>query len=211
MILRIYAIWRRDKRVLALLSVLWVAQVGFCAMVMAFTKRVPLPRGFVGCILTGSGRLFTPFWVMPLITDSVVFLLTILRTRLYANENGRTFPLLQLFIRDGTLYFLCIFSANLLNVVLFLRTMKAIGARYLSRHALALARHRTAPLRLAHSRILTHPLTDDAASSVSIPHTSPSSLSPASIFQHTIFLGVPGVVVWVGSVENGAPGGSVEG
>ncbi|KAF8530694.1 hypothetical protein JB92DRAFT_3182853 [Gautieria morchelliformis] len=87
---------------------------------------------------TGSGRLFTPFWVMPLITDLVVFLLMILCTRLYANENGRTLLLFQLFVRDGALYFLCIFSANLLNVVLFLvhhssvatEDLKAIGARF---------------------------------------------------------------------------------
>ncbi|KAF8522389.1 hypothetical protein JB92DRAFT_2706540, partial [Gautieria morchelliformis] len=103
------------------------------SLLVSMPHRVSLPPGFVGCILTGSGRLFTPFWAMPLITDSVVFLLTILRTRLYANEKGRTSPLLQLFVRDGALYFLCIFSANLLNVVLFLvatEDLKAIGASF---------------------------------------------------------------------------------
>lgn len=42
-------------------------------------------------------------------------------------------PLLQLFVRDGALYFLCIFSANLLNVILFLvatEDLKAIGAGF---------------------------------------------------------------------------------
>jgi hypothetical protein len=39
MMMRVYALWRRDKRVLALMIVLWIAQVGFSGMSMGFTKR----------------------------------------------------------------------------------------------------------------------------------------------------------------------------
>ena len=38
--LRVYAVWGRDKRVLALLTVVWIAQVAFCAMALAFSERV---------------------------------------------------------------------------------------------------------------------------------------------------------------------------
>jgi len=119
MMLRVYAIWQRNRYILILLSTLWVGQVAICGMGLAFTSRLPLPPGFVACIDTGVGKLFTPFWFMPLISDTFVFFLTLWRNRQYSRMNANL-PLMQLFVRDGALYFLVIFSANLLNVTLYL-------------------------------------------------------------------------------------------
>ncbi|KAF8495004.1 hypothetical protein JB92DRAFT_2748461, partial [Gautieria morchelliformis] len=138
MMLRVYAIWERNRRILAVLGFLWVTQVAFCTMALVYSQRVPLPPVLVGCILTGSiarGNLFTPFWIMPLITDSAVFLLTLWRTQKHSRRHGNKMPLFHVLQRDGALYFLCIFSANLLNVVLYLvcdatEDLKAIGAGF---------------------------------------------------------------------------------
>ncbi|KAF8522545.1 hypothetical protein JB92DRAFT_3094244 [Gautieria morchelliformis] len=135
MMLRVYAIWERDGRILAFLGCLWVIQVAFCTMALVYTERVPLPSVLVGCMLTGSlshAGLFIPFWVMPLITDSAVFLLTLWRTQKFSRGHNKM-ALFQVLQRDGVLYFLCIFSANLLNVILFLTAMddlKALGAGF---------------------------------------------------------------------------------
>ncbi|KAF8578068.1 hypothetical protein K439DRAFT_1639172 [Ramaria rubella] len=126
MMLRVYAVWHRNRRVLIVLILFWVAQVAFSGMALGFSMRVPLPPILAGCILTGVNNLFSPFWIMPLITDSVVFGLTLWRTMRYSKAT-RSMPLLKLFVRDGALYFLCISSANLLNVILFLVCRHDIG------------------------------------------------------------------------------------
>jgi hypothetical protein len=45
MMIRVYALWRRDKRVLTLMVVLWLTQVGFGGMALGFSQRAyPLSR-----------------------------------------------------------------------------------------------------------------------------------------------------------------------
>ncbi|KIJ26352.1 hypothetical protein M422DRAFT_272592 [Sphaerobolus stellatus SS14] len=41
------------------------------------------PHGTAGCILAAEGAPFTPFYVMPLLTDSVLLILTIKRTDMW--------------------------------------------------------------------------------------------------------------------------------
>jgi len=136
MMLRVYAIWGRDRRILGVLGFLWITQVAFCAMAMVFTQRTPLPPALVGCILTGDSHkssYFTPFWVMPLITDSAIFFLTVWRTQRYLRRTEGEMRLLRVLQRDGALYFLCIFSANLVYVILYLSApedLKAFGAGF---------------------------------------------------------------------------------
>ncbi|TFK35106.1 hypothetical protein BDQ12DRAFT_635344, partial [Crucibulum laeve] len=101
---------------------------------------IPLPPGFVGarncshigCILTGSSNLFPALWFAPLITDCCIFILTIWRTRYYLKRTHGT-PMIQLFIRDGAIYFLAIFCINLLNTLIYflaVEDLKAIGASF---------------------------------------------------------------------------------
>ena len=77
-------------------------------------------------------------WILPLITDSIVFLLTLHRSRRYWKGFGTTPCVLHprtsilllichrchqrtiyVFARDGTMYFLVICMANLLNTLVF--------------------------------------------------------------------------------------------
>ncbi|KAF8526917.1 hypothetical protein BU17DRAFT_61894 [Hysterangium stoloniferum] len=132
MILRVWALWHKDKRIIAILSIFWIFQVAFSGMALGFSKRVPFPPFLTGCILTGNNTLWTPFWLMPLLTDTTIFSLTLLRYFRYSKEKRHN-SLLRVLIRDGMLYYLCIFGANLLNVLLFLAAtedLKAIGASF---------------------------------------------------------------------------------
>jgi len=132
MMLRVYALWGRNSWILAFLVILWIAQVVFCGVAMANTMLVPLPPGFIGCILTGTTSVWwTPFWVMPLITDSFIFILTMIKTR--QKGFNKEMPLLAYFRRDGILYFICICVANIINVCFFFAAtedLKAIGASF---------------------------------------------------------------------------------
>ena len=91
-----------------------------------------------GCILTGvspilcesqysEGKLQekteellpkASIWVAPLVTDSCIFILTLWQARVYIMNTGRG-PTMHILIRDGILYFLVIFLANLMNTLIF--------------------------------------------------------------------------------------------
>ncbi|KAF4615904.1 hypothetical protein D9613_011367 [Agrocybe pediades] len=135
MILRVYALYGRNLYILAFLLVLWVVQIVLSSIGINTGFAVPLPPGLVGCIFSGSNPLFPAIWVTPLLTDTCIFILTMWRTRGYLTSRSRTFrtPTLELFMRDGLMYFLVIFSANLLNMLLFFlapQDLKAIGASF---------------------------------------------------------------------------------
>ncbi|KAF5388915.1 hypothetical protein D9757_005094 [Collybiopsis confluens] len=131
LILRVYALYLGNKYILLFLLLVLVAQIVFCAWGLHFGKRVPLPDGFPGCVLTGSSQWFATFWAVPLITDSCIFLLTLWRTvRMRNLTRDRT---MQVILRDGIVYFTVIFSANLMNTLIYFlapEDLKAVGARF---------------------------------------------------------------------------------
>ncbi|KAF8994599.1 hypothetical protein BDQ17DRAFT_1331078 [Cyathus striatus] len=132
MILRVYALWGRNWVILASLMVLWAAQIAISSAGLSTGFPVPLPPGFTGCIFTGSDRIFPSIWVAPLVTDSCIFILTIWRTRNYLKRSSST-PTMHVFVRDGALYFLAIFLANLMNTLTYFLApegLKAIGASF---------------------------------------------------------------------------------
>lgn len=58
------------------------------------------------------------FWAAPLVTDTCIFTLTLLRLIKYRRGNVKI-PLMEQIFRDGVLYFFLIFCGNLLNAILF--------------------------------------------------------------------------------------------
>ncbi|KIJ51878.1 hypothetical protein M422DRAFT_65192 [Sphaerobolus stellatus SS14] len=132
LMIRVYALWGKNVYILLLLAILWIIQVALSGLAMAHSKPLALPHGLPGCIETGNGEAWALFWIMPLVTDTVIFALTLWRTGRW-KRGGATMPVLERFRRDGIMYFICIFSANLLNTVLFLHAtedLKAIGASF---------------------------------------------------------------------------------
>lgn len=132
MMLRVYALYGRSRLILAFLSFLWVVQVTLSSIGMKTGFAVPLPPGFVGCIFTGSNPLFPAVWVTPLASDCCIFCLTLWRTRTFIKNSRRT-PTIHIFLRDGLMYFLVIFVANLFNTLIFFlgpSDLKAIGASF---------------------------------------------------------------------------------
>ncbi|KAJ3504842.1 hypothetical protein NLJ89_g7729 [Agrocybe chaxingu] len=60
----------------------------------------------------------TAVWVSPLVIDTTIFLLTLWRTRQYLKLSERI-PVLNIFVRDGIMYFFTICLMNLANALLF--------------------------------------------------------------------------------------------
>ncbi|KIM42725.1 hypothetical protein M413DRAFT_122455 [Hebeloma cylindrosporum] len=132
MILRVYALYRRSLPILIFLMILWATQIAVSAIGLHTGYRVPLPPMLVGCILTGDSPIFPSLWVSPLITDSCIFILTLWRTRQYIKDSG-TAPTVYIFVRDGALYFLVIFLANLMNTLVYFLApvdLRALGASF---------------------------------------------------------------------------------
>ncbi|KAF9051462.1 hypothetical protein BJ165DRAFT_1524400 [Panaeolus papilionaceus] len=134
MILRVFALYGRSISVLCFLMVLWCAQVVLSVIGIHTGWAVPFPpnvHGLGACILDGTSPLFLCLWVAPLTTDTCIFLLTVWRTRSYIFSRTRSTPIIQIFLRDGTIYFFIIFSANFLNFLIYVIAppdLKAVGA-----------------------------------------------------------------------------------
>ncbi|PAV17082.1 hypothetical protein PNOK_0714600 [Pyrrhoderma noxium] len=119
---RIYAIYLRSRYILAFLVIL--GGVHICLDVIAATSVIPLlPTALpLGCLITikkDSYPLFAVLWGWNVIFDFSILILTLLRTLKLRNENS--FSLFDLLCRDGIIYFVVMFSAKLMNFILFTR------------------------------------------------------------------------------------------
>ncbi|KAH8822977.1 hypothetical protein DL96DRAFT_327697 [Flagelloscypha sp. PMI_526] len=134
MILRIFALYGRNYYVLGFLIAVLITQITVSSYGLSLGFRVPLPPIFVGCIFTGpAGSMFPAVWYTPAITDFIIFCLTVYRARIVFKDHGSSVPTMQRFVKDGVLYFLLIFSANLLNVLIYsfaVDDLKAVGASF---------------------------------------------------------------------------------
>ncbi|KAH6873714.1 hypothetical protein BKA70DRAFT_1129856, partial [Coprinopsis sp. MPI-PUGE-AT-0042] len=124
MIIRVYALYHKSKYVLGVLLSLWTIQLVLSAIGLSTGHPISLPPGLVGCIHTGTHKLFPSLWVTPLVTDSVVFFLTMWRGREYLFKFHGS-PMNHVFVRDGAVYFLIIFLSNLANTLIFFVTTRA--------------------------------------------------------------------------------------
>ncbi|KDR75902.1 hypothetical protein GALMADRAFT_248681 [Galerina marginata CBS 339.88] len=132
MILRVYALYLGNKKILVFLLVLLCGQVSVSAWAVHNGMRVPQPRGFPGCVLTGKNKTFAALWGAPLVTDTCIFFLTVWRAARYLRKHGRM-TVMEIMLRDGTLYFLTIFGVNLMNTLIYflaLGDLKAVGASF---------------------------------------------------------------------------------
>ncbi|KAG8983196.1 hypothetical protein FRB90_006234, partial [Tulasnella sp. 427] len=69
------------------------------------------------------------FYIAPLVTDGVIFALTVIKTARYLRTNVRT-ALPRIVLRDGIIHFVLIVGINLMNVLVFVTapiTLKALG------------------------------------------------------------------------------------
>jgi len=120
-ILRLFALYGRSYRVLSLLLLVYIVQLtlgGWASVTVV--RATDLPRGS-GCIVTVPKEFINRFallWGFAAIFDTLVFGLTTYRT-LHLWTSGLKFRLTTLFLRDGVIYFAVMFSAKLLNFLLF--------------------------------------------------------------------------------------------
>ncbi|KAF8164784.1 hypothetical protein B0H34DRAFT_212451 [Crassisporium funariophilum] len=132
MILRVYAFYGQSRNILCFLMVLWTCQIIISGVGLSTGFAVPFPPMLTGCILTGTSDTFPMIWAAPAVTDTFIFVLTLWRTRQLIRQSGKN-ATLELFLRDGIMYFFVIFMANLGNTLIYYLSpddTKAVGAAF---------------------------------------------------------------------------------
>ncbi|OSD08714.1 hypothetical protein PYCCODRAFT_1380531 [Trametes coccinea BRFM310] len=128
LVIRTYALYERNKRILALLIVTHVGGGIFC-LISIVTNTSPvktsitIPFSFKGCNLgltNKQGIHLALAWGAMLWFDTTIFVLTLLR----ALRMRRHLPggLLEIMFRDGTVYYGIMVVANVSNTITFLIT-----------------------------------------------------------------------------------------
>ncbi|KLO12998.1 hypothetical protein SCHPADRAFT_940772 [Schizopora paradoxa] len=111
-----------QKFIILVLLPFLLAEVAVEAWAVSDGVSVPLPPGFSGCILTGNpthGNRFVAFWVGQLVFPMLIFVLTITKGASLYREGASRSKVLRIMLRDGLIYFLIIFLANVANVVTY--------------------------------------------------------------------------------------------
>lgn len=132
LILRTYALYCRDKLVLLGLMILFGAEMGvmgYCVSIATYIRFMP---PFVGCIPIGRTPLGVAFYIAPLVTDTAIFVLTVIKTARYLRTNVRT-ALPRIVLRDGVIHFVLIVLINLMNVIVYMTapmSLKALGTSF---------------------------------------------------------------------------------
>ncbi|KAH9955844.1 hypothetical protein BC827DRAFT_826161 [Russula dissimulans] len=120
-LIRVYALYGRSQRMLAFLSfaglMSFVAATGaILAGRHAGGEIIPVLSSFVGCSQYTppvGGRYGAIAWTGVTVFDSIVFTLTLYK----AFTIGRGIRLLDVIVRDGTIYFSVLFIMNLANIL----------------------------------------------------------------------------------------------
>ncbi|THH11915.1 hypothetical protein EW145_g343 [Phellinidium pouzarii] len=131
--LRLFALYEQSLWILLLLVPCLVAEITVESWAVSGGVPVLLPSGQIGCILTGKstqGNRFAAFWIGQLVFPTIIFVLTFARAFRSGFMRG---GILEIILRDGLIYFLVIFCANLMNVVTYataLEDVKFINAPF---------------------------------------------------------------------------------
>ncbi|TBU65676.1 hypothetical protein BD310DRAFT_984491 [Dichomitus squalens] len=129
LVLRTYALYDRSRRILALLIITHVGGAVACLIAMVTSKspadtHIPLPFTYSGCDLSLTNAQCVPnlsfAWLAMLWFDTTIFTLTLVQ----AIRMRRYFPggILEVLIRDGTVYYGIMVASNVSNITTFLVT-----------------------------------------------------------------------------------------
>ncbi|KAJ3513293.1 hypothetical protein NLJ89_g3023 [Agrocybe chaxingu] len=110
MILRTYALYNRSLWILIFLLLLLSCQISIAAWTVSASSSLDLPPPLIGdhaCL-----------WIMYLVLDVCIFILTLWRTRIYLRSASRS-RVITTFMRDGILFFFVITVIHLVNLITF--------------------------------------------------------------------------------------------
>ncbi|KAF8885141.1 hypothetical protein BD779DRAFT_692723 [Infundibulicybe gibba] len=128
--MRVYVLYSHNRVIAGLLGVIMLAEVVVGGYSTKTTSPPPASASGTGppCqAITGPREWLIAFWAIPLLYDTITFLLTSWHAYRFWKQEVKT-PLFDIIWRDGVLYFFAIFSMNVANLVIFLTVPKSLQA-----------------------------------------------------------------------------------
>ncbi|KAF8588814.1 hypothetical protein K439DRAFT_560139 [Ramaria rubella] len=123
MVLRVYALYGAKRVILLCLLLLLLIETLTMISTMTFLNNYSKPPENAPALCPYNVRFPKTeaiFWASPLLGDTVIFILTVTKTRQYSKGNG-PLPMLRLLFRDGTLYYSVVFLLHFINLLLIVQ------------------------------------------------------------------------------------------
>ncbi|KAF8582934.1 hypothetical protein K439DRAFT_1617857 [Ramaria rubella] len=126
LIIRTYALYERDTRVLVCLGSLLIVEMSLMGlnMYLRYVSGGTILDYAVDCLVTPIGRQILPFfisaayWAGPLLQDIAIFIFTLRKSKQHIRRTDGS--LFNLLVRDGILYFAIICVTHVVNFFFFL-------------------------------------------------------------------------------------------
>lgn len=121
LIMRVYVLYERSRRVLAVLVGMALTVISFgCWSVLGTKNTTPdmdpvLPVGCAASLTRSQGIHIGAAWGGMLVFDSVIFVMTVLKSFPLRSKSQ---DLITVLLRDGTIYFSVILAVNLTNILI---------------------------------------------------------------------------------------------
>lgn len=125
-IIRTHALYRGSQWILATMCISYFAALVFGGFVTFSATQSPDWLGRYGCVTSYPRQRFWQLgflWPAQVIFDLLMLLLTLNATlRIREDAGGHKIPLIELIHRDGVLYFVVMFGAKVINLIVFITT-----------------------------------------------------------------------------------------
>jgi len=124
MITRTYALWDHNRKILVFLLVLGVAVISFGGWIVLRVKSKDavsaLYPGIIGChtSLSTQSYYMGAAWTGMVLFDTIIFALTVYKSLTFGRTGYRS--IVDVFLRDGALYFAIIGNLAFLNALTFM-------------------------------------------------------------------------------------------
>jgi len=133
---RIYALWRLNKKILCLLLISFIATSATAATIMGTTlsglkgEILPLTGDSLCAAVTTPSSFFT-FWIPPLVFESLLCTLAIIRAAQSYMVDGSSFfrsarNVAYILVRDSVLYYVVVFTTYLTCLLMWLIAGEAL-------------------------------------------------------------------------------------
>ncbi|CAL1712778.1 unnamed protein product [Somion occarium] len=119
LMIRIYAIFARSKRLLQILSLLFIAECVVSVTGQAFSIINLSFSLELGCVVTSTPPAYMASWIAPLTFQTILFVLTIFKCFVTMTKKTGSDSVLFIFVRDGIWAYALMFAVMLLNLLMF--------------------------------------------------------------------------------------------
>ncbi|CCM03308.1 uncharacterized protein FIBRA_05436 [Fibroporia radiculosa] len=117
LIVRVYAMFRRNVILRALVLILFVAEI--TAMITVLALSIPNMEFTTRCIIVHAPSLFPSYWIFSLVFETILFGLTLYKFFTSMSTHHHSGSILYVLARDGTWAYAVIFMIMLTNTLMY--------------------------------------------------------------------------------------------